>query len=101
MASEEIIFEYIFINLSFRLPWQPIKFSGLDRIYMFGRGLFKEHFCKMFVKISAVRQQLISVFTFLIVSQCNLKLPQQSKCMRNGNKKKTKKKQTKKKTIIL
>ena len=33
----------------------PIKFRGLDKIHMFGRGLFKEHLCKTFVKISAMR----------------------------------------------
>ena len=42
-------------NLAFRLPWQPIKFSGLDKIHMVDRGLLKEHFCKTFVKISAVK----------------------------------------------
>ena len=47
--------EMIFRKLSFRLPWQPIKFSGLDKIHMFGRGLLKEHLCKTFVKISAMR----------------------------------------------
>ena len=46
MASEEIIFEYFS---------QIYPFSGLDKIYMFGRGLLKEHFCKTFVKIPAVR----------------------------------------------
>ena len=46
MASEEKIFEYL--NLAFRLPWQPIKFSGLDKIHMVGTGLLKEHFCKNF-----------------------------------------------------
>ena len=56
-ASEEIIFQYFFANLSFQLPWQPIKFSGLVKIFMFGRGLFNEHFCKPYVKISAVRWQ--------------------------------------------
>ena len=55
MASVEIIFEYILANLPLQLPWQPIKFSSLDKIYVFGRGLLKEHFCKTFVKISAVR----------------------------------------------
>ena len=55
MASEEQIFEHFFANLAFRLPWQPIKFSGLDKIHTLGRGLLKEHFCKLFVKISAVR----------------------------------------------
>ena len=47
-AFEETIFEYFFcVNLSFRLPWQPIKFSGLDKKHMFGRGLLKEHLCKL------------------------------------------------------
>ena len=31
LASEEKIFEYFFANLAFWLPWQPIKFSGLDK----------------------------------------------------------------------
>ena len=48
-------FFIFFANLSFRLPWQPLRFSSLDKIHMFGRGLLKEHFCKTFVKISAVR----------------------------------------------
>ena len=43
MASE-IIFEFFFANLSFQLPWQPIKFNSLDKIYKFRRGLLKEHF---------------------------------------------------------
>ena len=37
-------FLIFFCKLAFRLPWQPIKFSGLDKIHMFGRGLLKEHF---------------------------------------------------------
>ena len=56
MASEEMIFEYLFANLAFRLPWQPIKFSDLNKVHMFGRGLLKEHFCKTFVKISTVTE---------------------------------------------
>ena len=55
MVSEEMIFENLFANLAFLLPWQPIKFSGLDKYHIFGRGLLKEHFCKTFDKISAVR----------------------------------------------
>ena len=55
MASEEMIFENLFGNLAFLLPWQPIKFNGLDKIHIFGRGLLKEHFCKTSVKISAMR----------------------------------------------
>ena len=55
LASEEMIFEILFTNLAFLLPWKPIKFSGLDNIHTVGRGLLKEYFCKNFVKISAVR----------------------------------------------
>ena len=38
-------------TLTFCLPWQLIKFSSLDIIRMVVRGLFKEHYCKAFVKI--------------------------------------------------
>ena len=31
------------------------QISALDQIHMVGRGLLKEHFCKTFVEISAVR----------------------------------------------
>ena len=37
-------FLYLFTNLAIQLPWQPIKFTGLDKTDMFGRGLLKEHF---------------------------------------------------------
>ena len=47
--------EDFLIFFVFRLPWQPIKFWDLDKIHMVGRGPFKEHFCKTFVKISAMR----------------------------------------------
>ena len=68
MVSEEMGFDFFFTNLAFRLPWRPIKFSGLDKIHMLGikfssldkihmlgRGLLKVHFCKTFVKTAAVR----------------------------------------------
>ena len=45
MISEKI-FEYLFENLPFMLPWQPIKFSDLNKIHMNRRGLLKKHFCK-------------------------------------------------------
>ena len=48
------IFFFFFENLDFQLPWQPIKFCELDKIHMVGRGQLQEHFCKTFVKISAV-----------------------------------------------
>ena len=54
MASEEMILEY-FSKISVWLPWQPVKFSGLNTIHMFCRGLLKEHFCKTFIKIYAMR----------------------------------------------
>ena len=38
-------------KLTFRLPWQPIKFSSLDLIHMVVRGLLKTHYCKTCVKI--------------------------------------------------
>ena len=53
MASEKKIFN----TLAFRLPWQPIKISDFDKIHRVGRGLLQEHFCKTFVKISAVTQK--------------------------------------------
>ena len=46
MISEEKIFEYVFENLPFMLPWQPIKFRDLDKIHMNRRGLLKKHICK-------------------------------------------------------
>ena len=55
MVSEEMGFDFISTNLAFQLPWRPIKFSGLDKIHMLGRGLLKEHFIKIFVKTAAVR----------------------------------------------
>ena len=42
MASVEMIFEYVFANLAFRLPWQPIKFRGLDKkLYVWWRTSVK------------------------------------------------------------
>ena len=57
MTSEKKIFEYFFENLDFWFAWQPIKISDFDKIHMVGRGLLQEHFCKTFVKISAVTQK--------------------------------------------
>ena len=67
-ASEENIF---FENLPFMLPWQPIKFSDLDKIHMNRRGLLKKHFCKK-ILISAVGQQKLPISTFPIISQRKL-----------------------------
>ena len=46
MASEKKIFEYFVEHLAFRLPWQPIKISDLDKIHMVSRGLLQENFCQ-------------------------------------------------------
>ena len=35
MAYEDLIYEYFFANLAFRLPWKQIKFRGLDKNDMF------------------------------------------------------------------
>ena len=45
---------FVAANLDVWLLWQPIKFRELDKNDRFGRGLLEEHFCKTFVKISAV-----------------------------------------------
>ena len=47
---------FFFENLAFQLPWQPIKISNLDKIYMVGRGLLQKHFRKTCFKISAVTE---------------------------------------------
>ena len=59
VASEKKDFLIFFPeNLAFRLPWQPtIKISDFDKIRMVGSGLLQEHFCKTFVKISAVTRK--------------------------------------------
>ena len=57
MTSEKKIFDFFFGNLTFRLPWQPIKINDLDKIQTVCRRLLQEHFCKTFVIISAMRFQ--------------------------------------------
>ena len=57
MASEEKIFDFFFQNISLSVPWQPIIINDLDKIHMVGRRLIQKHFCKTFVKISAVTQK--------------------------------------------
>ena len=44
-ASEELIFEYVFSNFTFWLPWEPTKLSVYYRKGMFCRGPLTEHFC--------------------------------------------------------
>ena len=46
MTSEKKILNIFFENLTFWLPWQPIKINEMDKIHMVFRGLLKEHFCK-------------------------------------------------------
>ena len=73
MASEDMIFDFfVFANLAFRLPWQPIKLRVLDKNDMFGRGLLlNEHFCKTFLQTSAVTYTVLQmpIFTFPIIRQ--------------------------------
>ena len=57
MASEEIIYFLFFLNLDFLLPWQPIKFRGLEKIICLAEALLKEYFCETLVKISTVSKQ--------------------------------------------
>ena len=47
MASKEKIFEFFFFeNIPFMLPWQPFRFSNLDKIHMNRRGLLKKNLCR-------------------------------------------------------
>ena len=46
LTASEKIFEYLFKNLPFMLPWQLINFSDLDKIHKNRRGLLKKRFCK-------------------------------------------------------
>ena len=69
MASEKKIFEYFFRKFSLLVAlWQPIKISDFDKIQMVGRGLLQEHFCKTFVKISAVTKKYLPISSFPVVS---------------------------------
>ena len=54
ITSEEMNFGEANRNFSLSVA---IKFSGLDKIHIFSRGLLKEYFCKTFVKLSAMRQK--------------------------------------------
>ena len=42
-------------KLTFRLPWQLIKFNSLDLIHMVVRRLLKEHYYEAYVKLLKVR----------------------------------------------
>ena len=59
-TAMKAIFSQNIVNVAckkntFRLAWQLIKFSSLDIIHMVVGGLFKEYYCKAFVKIPKVR----------------------------------------------
>ena len=51
-------------KLNFCLPLQLIKFSSLDLIHMFVRGLLKEHCCKTFLKIPKSQIKIKAYFHF-------------------------------------
>ena len=54
MTSEKKIFKYFFWKFNISVA-MTIKINDLDKTHMDCRGLLQEHFCKTFVKISAVR----------------------------------------------
>ena len=65
MASEKKIFEkQKFKNLAFRLPWQPIKISNLDKIHMAGKRLLQKHFCKTFFQNICSNTEINANFHF-------------------------------------
>ena len=75
--TSEMTVEYFFPNLAFWLHGNQSKFSGLDKIDRFGRGLLKEHFCKTLVKISAVMIEIAinTNFHFSHYKSMETKLP--------------------------
>ena len=55
MASEKKIFEHFFFRkFSLSIAMATNQNQYFWQIHMVGRGLLQEHFCKTFVKISAV-----------------------------------------------
>ena len=60
-------------KLTFRLPWQLIKFSSLDLIHRVVRGLLKKHYCKAFVKIPS-QLEIKATFTFPIINLWKFKV---------------------------
>ena len=57
-------YNIFFENLAFRLPWQPIKISDLDKIHMVGRGLLQKHFCKTFFQNICINTEINANFHF-------------------------------------
>ena len=50
---------FFFLFLTIWLPWQPAKLSCLHKFHVV--GLFKKHFCKNLVEISAVISQYMQM----------------------------------------
>ena len=73
-------------KLTFRLPWQLIKFSSLDLIHMVVRGLLKEHYCKAFVKIPKTDRNKGLLSLFPIINLWKLNIAIATKTQRNNNK---------------
>ena len=57
MTSEKKIFEYFFQKFNIAVAMATNQINDLDKIHIVCRGLLQEHFCKTFVKISAVTQK--------------------------------------------
>ena len=66
---------------------EPIKFSSLEKkfIYILGRGLLKEHFCKTFIKYICSETTInasfhISHYMSMIAIRVLIRLEQKKKC---------------------
>ena len=57
MASEKKTFEYLFRKFSLSVAMATNQNQRLGQNSYSGRGLLQKHFCKTFVKISAVTQK--------------------------------------------
>ena len=64
----------IFDNLPYMLPRQPIKLSDLDKSRMKHGVLLNKYFCKEKIQISPMTLQKLSIFTFPIISEWELKV---------------------------
>ena len=61
---EEDFWIFFFKNLAFRLQWQQIKISDLDKTHMVGKGLLQEHFCETFFQNICSNTEIIANFHF-------------------------------------
>ena len=64
MASKKKFLNTFFENLAFRLPWQPIKISDLDKFHMVGRGLLQKHFCNFIFQNICINTEINANFHF-------------------------------------